>query len=324
MSWRIDRRQRGEQQRGTMQAPISARNDRCRSASTGPDESRGGPPAAPARGRDRRETASGEVTLSGAVPRLGHVVRPGADVDGASGSVDSSQGRLTGSPDHRRTWPIVVAHPRPGRLRWRTKKLSASATGATTSTRTATPSRPRRSPRSTTPRLGGRLDPVSGIDLRPASRRFVPGPRLRHPVPPPGDPGCGVARRVRTGLHSPDQYRPTWRRSQRDRAGRPSTLKEYLPVRDPRGARTSRLSPRARRLSDSLVHLQWARYPLPAAGTAALDVPFPRGVRSSQRADLRRLRPDRRTAGSSPRSLSRSPSLRRAPTPPGSPCRPRT
>jgi outer membrane protein OmpA-like peptidoglycan-associated protein len=56
----------------------------------------------------------------------------------------------------------------------------------------------------------------------------------------------------------------------------PTGLKEYLPVRDGEGRPyTSYFSQGDAGLTDSLVHLEWVRYPLPPAGTTALDVALP-------------------------------------------------
>jgi outer membrane protein OmpA-like peptidoglycan-associated protein len=56
----------------------------------------------------------------------------------------------------------------------------------------------------------------------------------------------------------------------------PTGLKEYLPVRDPQGRPyASFFSQGVAGLTDSLVHLEWVRYPVPPTSVTTLDVAFP-------------------------------------------------
>ena len=161
------------------------------------------------------------------------------------------------------------------------KKSSGSATGTTTSTKhTATFTPPKAIATVYDTTLGDRSSipfQVSVYDLRRDGPFLVLDFGIRCLLP--ANSGCSVLDAFAPGYVPPSQYKT-------DQGGvptgiklvDPSTLKEYLPVRDAQGrAYVSTLAPGDTELSDSLVHLQWARYPLPAAGTTALDVALPQG-----------------------------------------------
>jgi OmpA-OmpF porin, OOP family len=88
--------------------------------------------------------------------------------------------------------------------------------------------------------------------------------------------GCSLYDAFRPG-YDPDVATDTWTGAG-IRLVDPTGLQEYLPVRDgEQRPYASFFSQGVSGLTDSLTHLEWVRYPLPAAGVSALDVAFPDG-----------------------------------------------
>lgn len=160
------------------------------------------------------------------------------------------------------------------------KKHSTSSTGkvtSTTKTTAFTPPKPITTFTETT--LGGNGPipfQVSVYDLRRDGSFLVLDLGVRCLLP--ANPGCGTIDAFSPG------YRPT-SSLQYDEGSLdgiwlvdPTNLKAYLPVRDAElRPFASALAPGSAGFSDSLVHLEWVRYPLPPAGVSALDVTFPQG-----------------------------------------------
>jgi outer membrane protein OmpA-like peptidoglycan-associated protein len=160
------------------------------------------------------------------------------------------------------------------------KTHSTSGTGkvtSTTKTTAFTPPKPITTFTDTT--LGGNGPipfQVSVYDLRRDGSFLVLDLGVRCLLP--ANPGCGTLDAFSPG------YRPT-SSIQYDEGSLdgiwlldPTNLKAYLPVRDAQlRPFASALAPGSTGFTDSLVHLEWVRYPLPAAGVSALDVTFPQG-----------------------------------------------
>jgi hypothetical protein len=160
------------------------------------------------------------------------------------------------------------------------KKYSTGSTGkvtSTTKTTAFTPPKPITTFSETT--LGGNGPipfQVSIYDLRRDGSFLVLDLGVKCLLP--ANPGCGTLDAFSPG------YRPT-SSLQYDEGSLdgiwlvdPTYLKAYLPVRDAElRPYVSALAPGSTGFTDSLVHLEWVRYPLPPADVSALDVTFPQG-----------------------------------------------